>query len=172
MPRICVILIACIFTIGWQGSVMSEEATEFKGGTEADYAAMQALLMNSIGAYNESDPEKFKSAYTEDAWQISMRRPIKKTREGIGAAFTPGMSKYLFASELEVLDIEVHDDIAYMISRTTLTGEPRDGAAVPSFVEERINTIIYKRQSGKWLIHRFMEGTSPREGEPSTIPTD
>ena len=172
MSNIRAILVISLCTIFSQGPVMSEEATTPKGGTDADYAAMQALLTNSIDAYNESDPEKFKSAYTEDAWQISMRRPIKKTREGIGAAFTPGMSQYLFSTDLEVLDIEVHGDIAYMISRTTLVGEPREGASVPSFVEERINTIIYKRVDGNWLIHRFMEGTSPRPGEPSTIPTD
>jgi hypothetical protein len=58
-----------------------------------------------------------------------------------------------------------------MIGRSTLTGEPREGAKVPAFVEERIYTAIFKRQDDAWLIHRHMESTSPREGEPSTIPT-
>ena len=82
------------------------------------------------------------------------------------------MSQYLFTTELEILDIEVHGNIAYMISRSILTGKPREGASVPAFVEERINTVIFKRDNDGWLIHRYMEATSPREGEPSTIPTE
>lgn len=127
----------------------------------ADHAAMQAQLAGVIDAYNNANPEAFKAAYTEDAWVISMRRPIKASREEIGAAFTPGMSNYLFKTELKVLDIEVHGDIAYMIGRSTLTGEPRQGASVPAFVEERIYTAIFKREGDEWLIHRHMESTSP-----------
>ena len=82
------------------------------GNTDADRAAMKARLEGVIDAYNAADPEAFKSAYTEDAWVISMRRPIKSSREEIGAAFTPGMSKYLFRTELNVLDVEVHGDLA------------------------------------------------------------
>jgi uncharacterized protein (TIGR02246 family) len=140
-------------------------ATAFKGGTDADYAAMKAQLEGVIDAYNAADPVAFKSAYTEDAWVISMRRPIKGSREEIGAAFTPGMAQYHFETELELLDIEVHGDIAYMIGRSKLKGEPREGAAVPAFVEERIYTAIFKRKDGAWLIHRHMESTSPRQGE-------
>ena len=75
------------------------EGTAFKGGTDADYAEMQMRLEGVIDAYNAADPADFKSAYTEDAWVISMRRPIKGSREEIGAAFTPGMSKYFFKTE-------------------------------------------------------------------------
>jgi uncharacterized protein (TIGR02246 family) len=138
------------------GPVFSTDAND------ADQAAMQAQLEGVIDAYNAADPEAFKSAYTEDAWVISMRRPIKASREEIGAAFTPGMSQYLFRTNLEVLDVEVHGDIAYMIGRSKLTGEPREGAKVPAFVEERIYTAIFKREGGEWLIHRHMESTSPR----------
>ena len=129
---------------------------------DADEAAMKAQLEGVIDAYNAADPEAFKSAYTEDAWVISMRRPIKASREEIGAAFAPGMSQYRFRTELDVLDVEVHGDIAYMIGRSTLTGEPREGAKVPAFVEERIYTAIFKREGNEWLIHRHMESTSPK----------
>ena len=138
---------------------LSSSASDIDG---PDAAAMKAQLEGVIAAYNAGDPEAFKAAYTEDAWVISMRRPIKASREEIGAAFTPGMSKYLFKTELEILDVEVHGDIAYMIGRSTLTGKPREGAQVPPFVEERIYTAIYKREGDEWLIHRHMESTSPR----------
>ncbi len=130
-----------------------------------DAAAMKAQLEGVIAAYNAGDPEAFKSAYTEDAWVISMRRPIKASREEIGAAFTPGMSQYRFKTELDILDVEVHGDIAYMIGRSTLTGEPQEGAKVPAFVEERIYTAIFKREGDEWLIHRHMESTSPKTAD-------
>ena len=79
----------------------------------ADQAAMKAQLEGVIDAYNNADPEAFKSAYTEDAWVISMRRPIKASREEIGAAFTPGMSQYLFQTELDILDVEEGNQICF-----------------------------------------------------------
>ena len=131
-------------------------------GHDAELAAMKAQLEGVIDAYNAGNPDAFAAAYTDDAWVISMRRPIKGSREEIKSAFTPGMSQYRFTTELDVLDVEVHGDIAYMIGRSTLTGEPREGAKVPAFVEERIYTAIFKRKSDEWLIHRHMESTSPR----------
>ncbi|MDG2155859.1 MAG: DUF4440 domain-containing protein [Gammaproteobacteria bacterium] len=145
----------------WSALIISSPVLS-AGHATADEAAMKAQLEGVIAAYNNADPEAFKSAYTEDAWVISMRRPIKSSREAIGAAFTPGMSQYLFTTELDVLDVEVHGDIAYMIGRSVLTGEPRDNAKVPPFVEERIYTAIFKREGDEWLIHRHMESTSPK----------
>ena len=153
--QLCWFVILCS-SLTVSGPVFSADSTD------ADEAAMKAQLEGVIDAYNAADPEAFKSAYTEDAWVISMRRPIKASREEIGAAFTPGMSQYRFRTELDVLDVEVHGDIAYMIGRSTLTGEPREGAKVPAFVEERIYTAIFKREGNEWLIHRHMESTSPK----------
>jgi len=155
--------LACFTVLFWSAPSVPGTASS-NGGIDADRAAMKAQLEGVIDAYNAADPEAFASAYTEDAWVISMRRPIKASREEIKAAFTPGMSNYLFKTELDVIDIEVHDDIAYMIGRSKLTGEPREGATVPAFVEERIYMAIFKREGSAWLIHRHMESTSPTEG--------
>ena len=48
---------------------------------------MTARLEGVIDAYNNADPEAFAAAYTEDAWVLSMRRPIKGSRAEIKAAF-------------------------------------------------------------------------------------
>jgi len=153
----------CSIILTWSAPSMPD-TDSFSRASDTDLAAMKAQLEGVIDAYNAADPDAFSSAYTEDAWIISMRRPIKASREEIKAAFTPGMSMYLFKTELDVIDIEVHDDIAYMIGRSTLTGEPREGAKVPPFVEERIYMAIFKREGEEWLIHRHMESTSPTEG--------
>ncbi len=160
-------LLMCSAALVW-GLATAGEPASLDVSANPDHAAMKAQLEGVIDAYNAADPEAFKAAYTEDAWVISMRRPIKASREEIGAAFTPGMSNYRFETNLKVLDVEVHGDIAYMIGRSTLTGEPREGASVPAFVEERIYTAIFKREGDKWLIHRHMESTSPLEG--SSLP--
>jgi len=152
--------IVCALALAWSAPSISEPAS-IDVSQNADYAAMKAQLEGVIDAYNAADPDAFQSAYTEDAWVISMRRPIKASRDEIVAAFTPGMSNYLFKTELKVIDIEVHGDIAYMIGRSQLTGAPREGATVPAFVEERIYTAIFKREGDEWLIHRHMESTSP-----------
>ena len=154
-------LFVCALALGW--STVSAAGAHAVKECTADCAAMKAQLEGVIAAYNSADPEAFAAAYTEDAWVISMRRPIKASRAEIKAAFTPGMSNYLFTTDLNVIDIEVHGDIAYMIGRSTLTGEPREGAEVPAFVEERIYTAIFKRDGDNWLIHRHMESTSPEK---------
>ena len=155
-------VVVCWIAALWGAPSMSGNHASV-GSVDDDRAAMKAQLEGVIDAYNAADPEAFAAAYTQDAWVISMRRPIKASRAEIKAAFTPGMSNYLFQTELVVLDVEVHGDIAYMIGRSTLTGEPREGATVPSFVEERIYTAIFKREGDEWLIHRHMESTSPVE---------
>ena len=160
LPLIQTVKTLWVFIV-WSALIISSPVLS-AGHLTADGEAMKAQLEGVIAAYNNADPEAFKSAYTEDAWIISMRRPIKSSREEIGAAFTPGMSQYLFTTELDVLDIEVHGDIAYMIGRSVLTGEPRDNAKAPPFVEERIYTAIFKREGDEWLIHRHMESTSPK----------
>ena len=150
----------CSIAVCWFVPALADPASLYDAANP-DHQGMKAQLEGVIDAYNAANPAAFKAAYTEDAWVISMRRPIKGSREEIGAAFTPGMSNYLFETDLNVLDVEVHGDIAYMIGRSTLTGEPREGATVPAFVEERIYTAIFKRENDAWLIHRHMESTSP-----------
>lgn len=160
--------VGCI-TLVWGAPLLAADPVfEITGNTDA--LAMKAQLEGVIDAYNAADPDAFAAAYTVDAWVISMRRPIKASKAEIKAAFTPGMSNYRFKTDLRVIDIEVHGDIAYMIGRSTLTGEPREGATVPPFVEKRIYTAIFKRDGDEWLIHRHMESTSPLPGEGSTIP--
>jgi len=152
---------ASLIVMLWSSASVADAKITDHDMNKADQAAMKAQLEGVIDAYNAGDPTAFASAYTQDAWVISMRRPIKASREEIKAAFTPGMSQYRFKTELNVLDVEVHGDIAYMIGRSKLTGSPREGASVPAFVEERIYTAIFKREGNQWLIHRHMESTSP-----------
>ena len=140
------------------------------GGTEADYQEMQDRLTEVIDAYNEGDVDGLMAAYTEDAWHVSMRRPMATSRTEIGTFFGPNMTNYEFTTAIEPLDLEVHGDIAYLIGRSALTGTPRDGADAEPFVEERIFTSVFKKVDGAWLIHRYMESTSPRPGEAPPPP--
>ena len=156
----------CFLLLAWSTVTVAEPAVI---DCSDDCAAMKGQLEGVIDAYNAADPGAFAAAYTEDAWVISMRRPIKASQAEIKAAFTPGMSNYLFETRLNVIDLEVHGDIAYMIGRSTLIGEAREGATVPAFVEERIYTAIFKRDGDEWLIHRHMESTSPTEDSLSGL---
>ncbi len=139
-----------------------------RGGTDEDYAAIQTIHQSIIDHYNNHDVESFLSAYTGSAWHISMRRPIARGSEELATFFGPNMSRYEFQATYELLDLEVAGDMAYMIGRTSLLGTPRvdDPVNFPEFVENRIYTAIFRNVEGQWLIHRYMESTSPRPGEP------
>lgn len=147
-------------------------AQEKKGGTDEDYDAIITLHRSIVGHYNSGDLESFKNSYTEDAWHISMRRPMAQSREEIGKFFGPNMSAYEFEDEHELLELEVVGDTAIMIGRTSLKGFPRvEDESFPEFTENRIFTGVFKKVDDQWLIHRYMESTSPREGDPLPTPT-
>ena len=73
------LMVCCIAALWGAPSISDTHVSD--GGIDADHAAMKAQLEGVIDAYNAADPEAFKSAYTEDAWVISMRRPIKASRD-------------------------------------------------------------------------------------------
>jgi ketosteroid isomerase-like protein len=151
----------------------SLQAQEMRGGTADDYTAIQTQHQSLLDDYNVGDASGFVEAYTEDAWHVSMRRPIAKNRDGLRAFFGPNMSKYEFHADYELLDLEVIGDVAFMIGRTMLHGVPRvDDVRIPPFTEDRIYTAVFKKADGKWLIHRYMESTSPKEGEAFQTPTE
>ena len=166
-------IISAIAAILMAFTTTTVHAGQMKGGSDDDYNEIISLHRSIVGHYNSGDLESFKNSYTEDAWHISMRRPMAQSREEIGEFFGPNMSAYEFKDEHELLELEVVGDTAIMIGRTSLKGFPRiENEAFPEFTENRIFTGVFTKVDGAWLIHRYMESTSPREGQAYQNPME
>ena len=149
------------------------QAEQRRGGTAEDYAAIQKEHQGLLDRYNSGDVDGFVESYTDDAWYISMFRPIAMNEDGLRAFFGPSERQYDFQADYELLDLEVMGPVAMMIGRTTLRGVPKPGNEnMPPFTEDRIYTALFKNTDGRWLIHRYMESTSPREGAAYQNPMD
>ena len=120
-------------------------------------------LMQATSYYNANNIEKYKSMYTQDAFHISVRRPMVQGREAIGQFFSPGMKLFTVSSDDEILDSGIYGDTAHLLMKTTLQGTARAGIKIPSFEEKRIIMVLFKKQRGQWLIHRYIASFSPEE---------
>ena len=149
------------------------QAETLRGGSAEDYAAIQAEHQGLLAMYNAGDADGFVDSYTDDAWYISLFRPIAKNEDGLRAFFGPSERQYDFEADYELLDLEVMGEVAMMIGRTTLRGTPKaDAPNMPPFSEDRIYTALFKKVGEDWKIHRHMESTSPREGEAYQNPME
>ncbi len=143
-------------------AVVSGCATDRQAVSQDDATAIRAVLSQVIDSYNAQDLEGLAGAYSEDAWHMSIRRPMVKGRENIAAFYGPAMPTFRMESAREELDLEIHGDAAVMIQASTLTGFPRDKPeSGPVFEEKRLSTIVFRKMDGRWYIHRYMDSTNP-----------
>lgn len=151
MARILSVTLALVFLVSTPAG--GEDLSDIKTAIKDRRAA-------AIAAYNAGDVDAMVSNYTEDTWHISPRRPPVQGRPALKAYFAPAMKSYLMATDNEILNIDVDGDTATAITRSTLTGSPRQGVEAPAFNEQRLNLSVFKRQAnGDWLIHRFIDTT-------------
>jgi len=171
MTTIKSVIRGCAVALAMSASMA--QAQEMRGGTADDYAAIQAEHQVLLDLYNAGDADGFVESYTDDAWYISMFRPIARNEDGLRAYFGPSERQYDFEADYELLDLEVMGPVAMMIGRTVLRGTPKEAyPSMPAFSEDRIYTALFKNVDGEWLIHRYMESTNPREGQAYQNPME
>lgn len=143
-------------------SACSSTATNFEFDAEGE---LHQQLIKSMAYYNANDIEQYKAMYTEDAFHISVRRPMIKGREAIGKFFAPGMKLFTVQSDDEVLDAGIYGDTGHLLFKATLRGQSRPGFNIPPFEEKRIIMVLFKKRQGQWLIHRYIASFSPEKDE-------
>ncbi len=115
--------------------------------------------------YNANDTEKYQSLYTEEAYHISVRRPMVEGREAIGKFFAPGMKLFTVTTEDQILDSGIYGDTAHLLMKSTMQGTARPGIKIPPFEEKRVIMVVFKKQQDEWLIHRYIASFSPEKDQ-------
>ena len=129
------------------------------GSTDADVAAIQALVQQEVGVRNAEDIEGWVQLFAADAVYLPDGGPPVSTRAGLEAAAVSRSSRYRPNLQIVVDEIQILGDWAFVRSTVTGTLTPNRNAN-PIRVDGK-ELVIYRRQSdGAWKIARLMENSS------------
>lgn len=133
---------------------------EKRGGTEEDYAAIDAIEVQWQAAYGARDFEALANLYTEDGWVMARRRPAMRGREEIRDFFASVAEDTNLAVTFDVEELEIIGRHAWNVARFALTYQSMSGGdPVHDFGRA---LIVYKKGvDGQWRIHRDMDTPTP-----------
>lgn len=84
-------------------------------------------------------------------------------RDGFPAGFLAAHEKLLIRCISELVDVQVVGDVAYAVSRDSLSVTPRAGGPATQLAGHRLT--VYRRQpDGRWLLARGAHTLSPVDG--------
>ncbi len=113
-----------------------------------------------IAAYRAADIEALMALYMPDAIVALHGQPILWGREAVRAYFAPGLGRAEVEFRLAIERIEVHGDIAYLLSKYWFTRQPQDGG--PDVRDAGRSLLIYKRAAdGSWKIALDIDQATP-----------
>ena len=136
------------------------QAYERSGGTEADYKALEQIGDAWAEAYRNEDLEGLVDLYTEDAWVMARRQPLRRGHEELRAFFGGLIGQFDLDVQFYMEELVVDDDFAHSIARFALTYGAPDGA--PAINDHGRALILYTRgDDGKWRIWRDMDNVTP-----------
>ena len=135
-------------------------AYERAGGTETDYAALEAIGEQWAEAYRTEDLEGLVDLYTEDAWVMARRQPLRRGHAELREFFGGLIGQYDLDVRFYMEELVVDGDFAHSIAKFALTYGSRDGA--PAIQDHGRALILYTRgEDGKWRIWRDMDNVTP-----------
>lgn len=126
---------------------------------ESDERAIRELHSTWINAVNTGDLATLHNAMTDDAVFLGpAETPFGRD------AFPPRLSAAHQQSQIncisEVQDVVVAGEVAYTLSRDTLTVRPRAGGEEMRFAGYR-STVYRKQPDGRWLLARDTHTLTP-----------
>jgi len=135
-------------------------AYERSGGSEADYAAIEAIGEQWAEAYRTEDLEGLVDLYTEDAWVLARRQPLRRGHEELRGFFAGLIGKYDLDVQFYMEELVVDGDFAHSVAKFALTYGSRDGS--PAIQDHGRALILYtKGDDGQWRIWRDMDNVTP-----------
>jgi len=159
MARIYFVLLAVLFF------PYGAQAYERRGGTETDYAAIEALEDVWIDRYRARDINGLVDLYTTDAWIMARKRKLVRGHDEIKTLFQAIMGNTKVDMVTNNEELVVKGDWAWSIATFMITYESVDpdgkslGAPVQDF--GRALLVYQKGADGKWRISRDIDTPTP-----------
>ena len=125
-----------------------------------DIAAIEQVAQRWIDLYTAGDLDRLMTLYTDDAIVALHGRPAMRGVEQIRNFFAPGMGKSRVTFEIDIEEIQVHGDMAHLLSKYYLTAEPKSGGDV--YRDAGRSLIIYKRNAdNEWKLYLDIDQATP-----------
>lgn len=157
MRRLLILCLTCLSALAFSSGGWSAER---RGGTEADYAAIDAIEVRWQAAYGARDFEALADLYTEDGWVMARRRPAMRGRDEIRDFFASVAEGTKLAVTFDVEELEVMGRYAWNVARFALTYQSMSGGE-PIHDFGRALILYKKGEDGHWRIHRDMDTPTP-----------
>lgn len=125
-----------------------------------DVAQLEAAADQWIVAFKAGDIDALMALYMPDAFVALHGQPAMRGRDAIRAYFEPKMGTAEVEFLLDYEQIEVHGDVAHLVSKYWYTGTPLDGGE--AYRDAGRSALIYKRDTdGRWKIYLDIDQATP-----------
>ena len=114
-----------------------------------------------VAALESGNAQAAADVYADDARLLAPSAELLQGREAIEAFWRAGLEAGISEVELESLDLERRDSLAYEIGRYALQLEPAEGGTV---VDRGNYLLVHERQgdgSWRWAVEMFNPDSSP-----------
>ena len=149
---------ACLLTVAVFASAAADSV--------ADKAAIEAAGDSWIRAFRGGDIDALMNLYTADARVALHGQPALLGVDAIRAYFAPKLGTADVDFLLETEEIQVHGDVAHLVSKYWYTARPNDGGE--AYRDAGRSALIYKRAAdGTWKIHLDIDQATPDVSFPA-----
>lgn len=127
---------------------------------DADISAIEQVAQQWIELYTAGDLDQLMTLYTPDAIVALHGKPALRGVEQIRNYFAPGIGKSTVTFEIDIEEIQVHGDIAHLLSKYYLTAESESGGDV--YRDAGRSLLIYKRTAAnEWKLYLDIDQATP-----------
>jgi uncharacterized protein (TIGR02246 family) len=122
----------------------------------ADQAEIQSVAMRQAEAWSRHDPKAYAALFTQDCDVVNVVGWWWRGRAEVERKLTEAFQFVFRDSRLTITDVTtrfIRPDVAVAHARWTMVGA-RTPAGIPE-PREGIQTLVFTKQSGRWLIAAF-----------------
>ena len=120
--------------------------------------------------YKKGDLDGLMTLYTEDTFIALHGQPSMRGKDAVREYFSTRIGKSETEFELDYELVEVHGDIAYIISKYWLKATNKENGYV--YKDAGRSLLVYKKVDGRWLIAADIDQSTPDVSFPSPSGTE
>jgi uncharacterized protein (TIGR02246 family) len=126
----------------------------------ADERAIREGVDAWLAAFKAGDLDRLMRLYMPDAVVALHGQKALHGSDAIRAYFAPRMGTSEVEFDIEIDEIRVHGDMAYLVSRYWFTARPRDGGG--AYRDAGRSVVIYRRdRDGRWKLQLDIDQQTP-----------
>ena len=146
----------------------AEPVAEESFDPEVDASAVRTQIEEWTDAWSTADLEKIVSVYAADSVRIPPNEAAEEGKDAIRASFLKMLDEYTVEPTIDIVDLRVSGDLAYVRSAYSVTLTPKEDG--DPLRDSGSWVVVFQRQpDGAWrVISDIWNSDNPPSGEPTT----